>query len=154
MPFLGDGFSKPILVDLLGRYSNLSDQGELLERLLEIAPEGSPTATLQTARQVQRRLRSREVDELVAGYQAGLTVYELAERHRVDRKTVSIILERQGVPRRYRLIEGEQLAEAIKAYESGSSLATIGAHMGVSPYTIRRALLGAGVTIRTRPGWD
>jgi len=139
-------------VDLLGRYSNLSDQGELLQGLVEIVPDGSPRATLQTPRQVQHRLRPREVDELVAGYRAGSSVYELAERHRVDRKTVSIILERRGVPRRYRLIEGEQLAEAIKAYESGDSLATLGAQMGVSPYTIRRALLGAGVTIRPRPG--
>jgi DNA-binding CsgD family transcriptional regulator len=89
----------------------------------------------------------------VTAYQAGSSVYELAERHRIDRKTVSIILERQGVPRRYRLIEGHLLTEAIKAYENGDSLATIGARMGVSPYTIRRALLGAGVSIRQRPGW-
>jgi hypothetical protein len=95
-----------------------------------------------------------EVDELVAGYQSGSSVYELAKRHRIDRKTVSIILERQGVPRRYRLIEGEQLAEAIKAYKNDDSLATIGVQMGVSHYTVRRALLGAGVTIRTRPGWN
>jgi lambda repressor-like predicted transcriptional regulator len=90
----------------------------------------------------------------VAAYQAGSSVYELAKRHRIDRKTVSIILERQRVPRRYRLIEGELLAEAIKAYENGDSLATLGDRMGVSPYTIRRALLGVGVTIRARPGWD
>jgi hypothetical protein len=126
-------------VDLLGRYSNLSHQGELLQCLVEMVPEGSPEPTLQTPRQVQRRLRPAEVDELVSAYQAGSSVYELAKRHRIDRKTVSIILERQGVPRRYRLIEGEQLAEAIKAYESGDSLATIGSRMGVSPYTVRRA---------------
>jgi hypothetical protein len=118
-----------------------------------MVPEGSPRPTLQTPRQVQHRLRPREVDELVAAYQSGSSVYELAKCHRVNRKTVSIILERQGVPRRYRLIEGQQLAVAIKAYESGDSLATIGDKMNVSPYTIRRALLGAGVTIRTRPGW-
>jgi DNA-binding CsgD family transcriptional regulator len=142
------------MVEVIGRYSNHSEQGELLRRLLEIVPDGPRKAKIQTRKQVQRRLRPREIDDLVTAYQAGISVYELADRHRIHRATVSLLLERRGVPRRYRLLEGERLGEAIGLYKGGQSLSTIGSGMGVSPETVRNVLIRAGVTLRPRPGWN
>jgi len=49
-----------------------------------------------------RKLNSEEILELVRGYQGGLTVYELATQSGIHRETVSVVLEREGVPRRGR----------------------------------------------------
>ena len=142
------------VVEVIGRYSNLSEQGELLRHLLEIVPNGPPKPTFQTKKQVQRRLRPKEIDDLVAAYQAGISVYELADHHRIHRATVSLLLERRGVPRRYRLVEGDRITQAVNLYESGHSLSTVGSQMGVSPETVRNVLIRAGVTLRPRPGWN
>jgi DNA-binding transcriptional regulator PaaX len=83
----------------------------------------------------------------------GGTVYELAEEFGIHRGTVSTILEREGVSRRYRMMEGDRLKEAIAAYQSGKSLAAVGAELGVSMTTVRVAFNKAGVLLRPRPGW-
>jgi DNA-directed RNA polymerase specialized sigma24 family protein len=44
--------------------------------------------------------------------------------------------------------------ELIQRYNSGESIATIGHDLGVSPTTVRRRLLHAGVALRSRPGWS
>lgn len=41
----------------------------------------------------------------------------------------------------------------VERYCSGESLAAIGNDLGVSPTTIRKRLLDAGVALRPRPGW-
>ena len=56
----------------------------------------------RTRKQIQRRLRQTEVQELISSYLAGDIVYELAETFRIHRQTVSAILERGGVSRRHR----------------------------------------------------
>ena len=56
--------------------------------------------------------------------------------------------------RRYRLLEGERLEQAIALYSSGQSLLTVGKQLGVSLETVRYALRQAGVEIRSRPGWS
>jgi hypothetical protein len=45
------------------------------------------------------------------------------------------------------------MTTVIARYAKGDSIATIGASLGVSPTTIRKRLLGAGVQLRARPGW-
>src|SRR5262245_4210925 len=42
----------------------------------------------------------------------------------------------------------------IRRYEQGESIASIGATLGVSPTTVRKRLLEAGVQLRSRPGWE
>ncbi|WP_425301637.1 helix-turn-helix domain-containing protein [Nocardia farcinica] len=49
-----------------------------------------------------RQLDADEVAELITGYQAGATVYELAARFGIERRTVSNILHRHEVPMRRR----------------------------------------------------
>jgi hypothetical protein len=45
-------------------------------------------------------------------------------------------------------------AALIERYNAGESIATIGHHLGVSPTTVRKRLLDAGVSLRPRPGWS
>jgi transposase-like protein len=150
----GEGSSKAIMVEVLGCYSNLGDQGERLRELLEMTPSEPPKPILRTNRQVQHRLRDTQPDQVVAGYQAGATVYELAKKFGIHRHTVSDILERHGVARRYRKLSAEQLALACALYENGSSLTQVGRQLDHSAETVRQALMKAGVAIRTRNGWS
>ena len=50
--------------------------------------------------QRQRRLERPEQEELVARYQGGDLMSELARRYGIHRRTVSAILKRHGVPTR------------------------------------------------------
>ena len=56
----------------------------------------------------KRKLTMIEIEELVAGYQAGLTLAVLAGRYGLNRRTISAHLQRQGVQRRYRAL-GHQI---------------------------------------------
>ena len=92
------------------------------------------------------------MDELVAAYQAGATVYEIAERLQINRKTVSVLLERQGVPRRGRPLSPVQIEQARDLYVAGQSLATIAPQLDCDPGTVRLALLRAGIRMRDAQG--
>jgi hypothetical protein len=113
-------------------------------------PQASPETTASqpdsrpSRRQRKRHLRSDEVDELVAAYQAGATTYELATRHRVHRQTVTAILERRGVPIRYRSPSPDEVATAKALYADGQSLVAVGDQLGFDAGTIWRALKRAG----------
>jgi len=140
-------------MEVLGRYSNPCDQGVRIQAVLEMVPSGPKQAKVRTLRQVQHRLRSEEVEELLNRYQAGAKIGELATIFGVHRDTVSEILDRQGVPRRQRGIPPELVEEVIAAYRGGSSLATIGGEMSVDPGTVALTLRKAGVQLRPRRGW-
>ena len=101
-----------------------------------------------TVRDRHLRLREEEQVQLVADYQAGMTVYELGNKYQISRKTVSVILKRRGIKLRYKLIGPTELDQAQRLYESGASYATIGNYLKVDPATVRKALLGAGVESR------
>jgi hypothetical protein len=145
--------SPSLEVEVLGRYSNLCDQGERIQNLLGMVPGGSSETGFRTARHVQRRLNIDEVDDLVRRYRAGAKVGELAANFGVHRDTVSEILDRQGIARRQKGLAPELLSELIALYRSGSSLATIGAKMSVDPGTVALALRRAGTPLRPRRGW-
>ena len=140
-------------MEVLGRYSNYADQGKRLAALLGTVPKGHVRPIPRTKKQIQRRLKRAEIEELVVAYEAGRTLYELAERFQIHRTTISHLLERHGVPTRYRLVEGDRLKSAIHAYQQGQSLATIGGLLGVSLDTVRTALMKAEIKLRPRPGW-
>jgi DNA-binding transcriptional ArsR family regulator len=103
--------------------------------------------------QVQHRLDPSQVAELVAGYQGGATIEDLAERFGVHRTTVMAHLDRSGVKRRRRGIEVASLPEAVRLYEAGWSLARVGERFGVDGETVRTAFRKAGVPIRPRRGY-
>jgi DNA-binding transcriptional regulator LsrR (DeoR family) len=92
------------------------------------------------------------VGDLVAGYQAGRTVRQLAARFQIHRATVSEHLERHGVARRVckPQLVGPDVATAHLLYESGRSLAQVGEQYGVHRETVRRAFKKAGLEVRPR----
>jgi predicted HTH domain antitoxin len=138
-------------VDLGRRYYNTKTQVSELEALLRKLPD--PTQPLHRAPKrripgTAKQLDAGQVETLIAGYQAGATVYELGDRFSIDRRTVSQILHRHDVPMRRRGLSPEQTDEAVHLYEEGWSLARIGEWMGVDPTTVLNRLRERGVRMR------
>jgi hypothetical protein len=75
-------------------------------------------------------------------------VYALAKAFTIDRRTVSAILDRHGIRRRYNLLDADAIAEAARLYESGWSLARLADHFGVAARTVQNGLVKAGVPRR------
>jgi DNA invertase Pin-like site-specific DNA recombinase len=136
----------------MGRYLNPSDQGERLHDLLQIVPSRPKTVTSRTPKAIHRRLRRAQVEELVIGYKTGSTVYQLAEQFRINRGTVSKLLEREGVPRRGRPLSPAQIEQATELYASGLSLFRVGKLLGCDGTTVHLALRKAGVRMRDTHG--
>jgi DNA-directed RNA polymerase specialized sigma24 family protein len=92
------------------------------------------------------------MQELIAGNQAGATVYELGDRFGDNRRTVSKILHRHDVLMRIRGLSPEQIDEAVRLYEAGWSLARIGERMNVDGTTVLARLRERGVRTRDAQG--
>ena len=125
------------MVGLLTLYSNHADQGKRFQRLLDL-----PQRADQTARPVPRsRRRPTRADcvELVTGYQAGETIRQLADRFGFHRETVSRVLERAGVCRRYHLPRGVDLDQADDLYAAGLSITEVAEVMGIGRTTLIKA---------------
>jgi hypothetical protein len=92
------------------------------------------------------------VKQLMDGYRAGGTVYQLGEQFGIDRRTVGAILKRNGVVTRGGGLSPTQIDEAVELYESGWSLARIAERVGVTPTTVHRRLRDPGVRMRAPCG--
>ena len=134
-------------------FSNRSDQGRSLRKLLQHPPSDPQVVRTRTARRAARRLDESEVEALSEAYKVRVTVYELGRRFGIHRSTVYVVLERQGVSRWYRLLEGATLDRAMQLYDAGKSLNRVGQDLGVNRSTVALALKKAGVQLRPRPGW-
>ena len=145
--FPRSALNRAAVVEVTGRYLNPSDQGERLHDLLQIVPsrlngqysnqEGRPsTAETGAGRGVGHRL------------QTGSTVYQLAEQFRINRQTVSRLLEREGVPRRGRPLSPAQIEQATRLYATGLSLVSVGKQLGCDGSTVHLALRKAAVRMR------
>ena len=143
-------------MELRGRYYNTKTQVSELESLLGKLPDVTTVSVRpKDARKVPgraRQLDGRQVQNLIAGYQAGATVYELGDRFGISRQTVSTTLHRHGVEMRRRGLSPEQVNEAVRLYEAGWSLARIGERMGVDPTTVLTRLRERGVRTRDAHG--
>ena len=102
--------------------------------------------------QRQRRLQRAEQEDLVARYQAGDLMSELAQRYGIHRRTVSAILKRHGVPTRPSGLAPEQVQRAVLMYAQGRSLAKIGKLLGVDAGTVHARLRQQGVQMRDTHG--
>jgi predicted DNA-binding protein YlxM (UPF0122 family) len=98
------------------------------------------------------RLDDDQILQLIASYQSGSTVYELADEFGIERRTVSAILHRHHVPMRRQGLTNDQVNDAERLYQQGWSLARIGNHMDVTADTVRKRLLERGVTMRDTRG--
>jgi len=135
------------MVELLRRYSNQSDLLSALMTVLTLPTEIRVPERCQP-KQKQRRLRELEQLELVDAYRAGESVHGLADRFGVARQTVSAVLERHRVARRYRILKPQDVDAAVGLYESGLSLVAVGERLGVNASTILNALRTTGVQLR------
>jgi DNA-directed RNA polymerase specialized sigma24 family protein len=97
---------------------------------------------------VARRLKDHEIKELVAAYEAGSTLRQLAERFKIERRTVSKILKRQGVATRWRRLSEADIDKAEHLYAQGWSSARIADLLKVDPETVRLRLRKRGVQMR------
>lgn len=133
------------------KWSSLFDQITLAKTGAS-APRKRPSVTygktVTKLRQPQKRLNGDEIIQLVAGYQAGSSVYQLAEQFGCRRQTVSQHLRSEGVQMRGRPLTPAQVDEAARLYADGHSLASIGAQLEVWSSTVRKHLRARGVMIR------
>lgn len=140
------------MVEFLLRCANRPYQEKRLRELLARAPTVVSEPARRPQRRVQRRLNSTEVGELIIGYQAGRTVYELAEQFQIKRDTVSRHLERAGVPRRRQPLMPAEVDQALRWYQDGLSAPSIATKLACDPDTVRRVLRKEGVPLRDRNG--
>ncbi len=130
-------------------------RAETLENLIQKLPDTTTPAPPPVERpkpQRARQLGADRVAELITGYRAGATVYELADRFGIERRTVSSILHRHGVPMRRRGLSPGQVDTAIHLYKLGWSLARVGNHLGVNHTTVLAALRRRGIPTRDPHG--
>ena len=128
-------------MELLGAYSNQTDVRRRVQRLLGLPADRPADEGIHHTRQRQHRLRAGEVQDLIDGYRSGNSVYALAKAFTIDRRTVSAILERHGVQRRYKVLESEAVAEAARLYAAGWSLARLADRFGVTARTVQNAFV-------------
>jgi hypothetical protein len=83
-------------------------------------------------------LKPAQIDALIAGYEAGKTMKDLAVG--INRLTVSAHLRRVGVPLRRSGLDTEQTAEAARLYDAGWSSVKLAERFGVSADTVLIAL--------------
>ncbi len=136
------------LVDLVRAYSNpsdASDQVKHLRSLLDLPRAVRRERHQRPRKQTQTRLDPEEVAKLVAAYQAGGRVKQLASQFSIHRLTVTSILQREGVTLRPRGIHPDDLPKVIRLYEDGWALARLAIKFDVSPSTVTNTLRRAGV---------
>jgi hypothetical protein len=142
-------------VEVEEAYYNPKDQVKALEQLRDKLPN-LDTLLPETAKRDRprraRQLDAEQIQELIAGYQSGSTVYELGARFGIERRTVSNILHRNDVPMRRCGLSPEQVDHAIHLYNLGWSLARVGDHLDVDHTTVLTKLRERGIPTRDSHG--
>ncbi|WP_218025030.1 hypothetical protein [Nocardia pseudovaccinii] len=116
------------------------------------SPRLLPSRANQATPRWPRSLDPGQVHRLIQDYVAGATTYELGDQFGVDRRTISAILHRYGIPMRRRGLSPDQTDEAIRLYRLGWSLARVGKHFAVDPTTVLNRLRERGVRTRDTHG--
>jgi hypothetical protein len=145
------------LEGLVGRYSNNSDQGEILTRVLSKARESvrrdvELPQPHPPAHKVTQRLSPDEIARLVQSYEAGASTTQLEQEFGLGHGTVIRLLQKHGVKTRLKGLSESETAEARQLYESGLPLAEVSKRVGRAQSSVRKALIRAGVTMRPRGG--
>ncbi len=136
-------------------YYNPKDQVKALEQLREKLPNLDtlvPGPASHDRPRRARRLAADQIQELIAAYQSGSTVYELGAQFGIERRTVSAILRRHDVPMRRRGLSPDQVDHAMHLYNLGWSLARVGDHLDVDHTTVLTKLRERGVPTRDSHG--
>ena len=97
-------------------------------------------------------MKPQDIVGIVAGYKDGRNTIRLAAQFNVNRRTISEVLNREGVARRVRPLTERQIDQAVILYEAGLSLAKVGRVIGARPRTIQLRLRERGVQMRDTHG--
>jgi DNA-directed RNA polymerase specialized sigma24 family protein len=132
-----------------------SKQTSLVSRLAASQPALLATITDRQQRvpgrqrQAQRRLTAEQVQQLVAAYEGGDSIKELAARWGLHRTTVATQLRLAGVQiRRRQGLPDTLLDEAIRRYNDGWSCQRLADRYGCNATTVWKVLQQAGVKLR------
>jgi hypothetical protein len=125
--------------------ARLAETYEETRRLLENGGSPPPpvhselrSAAPREPKRHPKQLCPDQIDELVAGYQSGITAKALAAKFDIHRGTVAAHLERRGIPRpRINLLTPEHVEEANDLRLHGLGYAMIAARLGVSSMASR-----------------
>ncbi|WP_169816375.1 hypothetical protein [Nocardia miyunensis] len=129
-------------------------QVNALETLIHKLADPTTPVPPRVERPKPRRARQIDADrvaELITGYQHGVTVYELATRFGIERRTVSNTLYPARVPVR-RGLSPDQVDIAIHLYKLGWSLARVGNHLNVNHTAVLTALRRRRIPTRDSRG--
>lgn len=113
-----------------------------------------PSRTPRTPKHVYRRLADERVRQLIAAYQDGARVDDIAAKLGVDQSTVHSHLARLGFHDRGRKLTADRLPRIAELCEQGQSLSAIARQFNVWPASIGYALKKLGVPLRRRRGWN
>jgi hypothetical protein len=120
-----------------------------LEQLRHEAPRAHSAPLAATTRNVRARLGRDQIERLVANY---VTTTQLIEEYGISKTAVLALLRSGDVELRRQPLEADEIAAATQMYESGAALATIQQRLKLPRETVRRALIAAGVRMRSRGG--
>lgn len=134
----------------MGRYSNLSEQRERIQEVLEIVPSGDSELISRTPKRCRPTLEPGELDNLAEAYRSGRSVKDLADQFEIDRSTVLKYLRVFDIPRRRPALDPDQSEEACHLYQGGLNSTEIGRLFAVSADTVLRTLRRSGIKIRNR----
>jgi transposase-like protein len=133
----------------VGLFSSHANELKKAHRHLTTDPAcDHPSTTKGRKRKVQPRFSAEKALQVVAAYETGKTVYELANEYDCHRVTISAALKRQGVALRCTSPTTEQIDEMVRLYGSGLSLAKVGGQLGFNASTVHAQLRNAGIQTR------
>lgn len=149
----GQGFNVNRSVEVLARHARYAPFREDLER--KLARAGTRRAVELAPNRIHAladRLSPETVAWIVAEYQRGTPSTELARTVGAGKAGILAILHEHGVKLRLRPMTEKEVAEAIRLYQQGWSLARVGKQLGRDHSAIRDALERAGVPRRDTHG--
>ena len=137
-------------MDLAERLSKQFSALNILVKEYTSRDERRPTTSQRAIRHTPPPLHPDQVSELVAAFEAGVEVKQLAAIYGINRSTVQDHLRRREVRRRRTKLSGADIEKVVGLYAQGWTIEAIGSELRVGASTVRRALLKAGAEIRPR----
>lgn len=135
------------------RYSKRPDLAIRIEKLVDMVtglPSGCARVSEYRPHQIDRRLDVETKAQLVRDYQAGIPTTALTSKYSLSKATVLQLLRDADVAMRRQGLSEPDASEARRLYETGLSLARVGAELGYAPTSVANALRKAGVQLRGR----
>ncbi len=112
----------------------------------------APSAASRARRNIEQRLASATIDELIGAYRDGTSTTELAKQYRICKTAVLALLTNRGVARRYQSMTTTDIDQAERLYLAGHSFASCSKMTGFPASTIRDALRERGTPMRPTGG--